>query len=107
MANSYGLNGFANDNYYDSDSSSDYGTLPPFIEGQRYDSNSSSYDSSVDTASIANSTTCSWDMLANDMEELEISMNNEILIVSAPPRFIRTPMGLSTSTYEAMVAEKN
>ena len=44
-------------------------------------------------------------MLVNEMNELEVPMNNETLIVSLPPpRFNGTPMGLSTSPYEAMVA---
>ena len=46
-------------------------------------------------------------MLVNEMNELEVPMNNETLIVSLPPpRLNGTPLGLSTSPYEAMVAAK-
>ena len=41
------------------------------------------------------------------MCELEVRTNNETLIVSLPPpKFNRTPMGLSTSPFEAMVVAK-
>ena len=69
------------------------------------DSDTDSEYNSDGTASTVDSTTCSWDMLEKKMEQLEVSTNNEILIVSLPPPiFIGTPMGLSASPYEAMVA---
>ena len=39
------------------------------------------------------------------MDEVVVTTNDETLLVSAPPKFTysRTPMGLNTSPYEAMV----
>ena len=46
-------------------------------------------------------------MIENKMNELEVTTNNETLIVPfPPPRFHGTPMDLSTSPYEAMMAAK-
>ena len=94
----------ANDNYYDSDSSSNYGSVPPLIERDKKE-DTESENSSHDTVSTADSTTCSWEMLENVMDEVVVTTNEETLLVSAPPKFTysRTPMGLNTSPYEALV----
>ena len=105
----YGHNLAVNNLWFESDSDDDSlgDEHPPLIKRQRVDSNMDlEYDSDC-TAATKLSTTCSWDMLETDLDELKVTTNNEALIVSLPPsRFIRTPMGLLTSPYKALVAAK-
>ena len=68
MANPYGYGDFAYDNYYDSDLASGSNLVLPLITRQQNDYDSSNNESSIVTASIADSTTCSWDMLGNNLE---------------------------------------
>ena len=99
-----------NDLMFDSDSSSDDSSLgdepPPLIERRCATSDSDS-DDSDSTAATVLSTVCSWDLLETDLDDIEVTTNNETMIVSLPPaRYNNIPMGLSTSPYEALVAAR-
>ena len=99
-----------NDLMFDSDSSSDDSNLgdkpPPLIERRCVASDSDS-DDSESTAATADLTVCSWELLETDPDDIEVTTNNDTMIVSLPPaRINNIPMGLSTSPYEALVAAR-
>ena len=99
-----------NDRMFHSDSSDNDSSIrdePPLLIERRCVNTDSDSDDSDDTAATELSTVCSWDILKTDLNEIEVTKNNETMIVSLPPsRNIRIPMVLSTSPYEALVAAK-
>ena len=76
-----------NDFLFDSDSSDDDSSLGdeplPLIERRRVKSDTDTEDSDS-TAATELSTICSW-VLETDLDDIEVTTNNETMIVSLPP----------------------